>query len=154
MEILSAGFINAKLCDLFMVKYYLDTSIWLDLFEDRDEQGLPKGEYAERLLEKIISEDGKIILSDIVTEELIKYGYTAHQLFDLFMPFEKVVIYEKSDNKRSGRARDLAQKRNLPRLDALHALVAKDAKALIISRDAHFKQLKDIAKCKRPEELI
>lgn len=137
-----------------MAKYYLDTSIWLDLLEDRNEQGLPKGEYAEKLIEKIISKDGRIILSSIVTEELIKYGYNDSYLLELLKPLRRIIIYEKANDKHSGRALDLARRRNLPRLDALHALLAKENKALIISRDAHFKQLNDIAKCKKPENLI
>ncbi len=37
-----------------MVKYYLDTCIWIDFFEDRKgAKGEPFGEFASRLLTKI-----------------------------------------------------------------------------------------------------
>jgi len=35
-------------------RYYLDTSIWIDLFEKRDEPNLPKGTWAQNLFDKII----------------------------------------------------------------------------------------------------
>ena len=137
-----------------MARYYLDTSIWLDLFEDRNEQNLPKGKYAERLMNKIVSENCLIVLSDIVKGELIEYGYTERDLIELFKPFEKILIDEEVNDKQLGKAKDLAKKRAIPRLDAVHALIARDAKALMISRDAHFRQLKDVVRCAKPEELI
>ena len=36
-----------------MQRYYLDTSIWLDLFEDRNEPNFPKSDWAEKLNQKI-----------------------------------------------------------------------------------------------------
>jgi len=137
-----------------VAKYYFDTSIWLDLLEDRNEWGLPKGEYAEKLLVKIISKNDRIVLSDIVAEELVKYGYTDYHLPDLLKALQKIILYEKAGEKHSRRALDLARRRNLSRLDALHALLAKETKAVVVSRDTHFKQLNDIARCKKPEELI
>lgn len=45
-------------------KFYLDTSIWLDFFENRDEPNLPKGQWANDLLNKIVKDDDLIIYSD------------------------------------------------------------------------------------------
>jgi hypothetical protein len=55
-----------------MARYYLDTSIWLDLFENRNELRLPKSDYAESFIAKVISESEKIVYSDAVIEEKIR----------------------------------------------------------------------------------
>ena len=53
-----------------------------------------------------------------------------------------------------GKAKDLAAKRNIPKMDALHALIARDAGALLVTLDHHFKELTDITKSYQPNELI
>jgi len=35
-------------------RFYLDTSIWLGFFEERDEPNFPKGTWAKKLIKKII----------------------------------------------------------------------------------------------------
>ena len=49
----------------FLRRYYFDTSVWLDFFEQRDEPNLPKEELACKLIEKIIREDCLIICSEV-----------------------------------------------------------------------------------------
>ena len=39
-------------------------------------------------------------------------------------------------------------------LDALHALIARDNKCIMVTRDAHFKKLLDIINPKKPEDII
>ncbi len=51
-------------------RFYFDTSIWLDFFENRDEPNFPKGTLAKKLIDKIIKEDWKIIYSDLNLMEL------------------------------------------------------------------------------------
>ena len=55
-------------------KFYFDASIWLDFFEERDEPNFPKSQWANNLLNKIIRTDGRIIVSDIVVNELMIYN--------------------------------------------------------------------------------
>lgn len=45
-------------------KYYLDTSIWVDFYDERG----TKGEQAKLLLRKIIQEDKIIIFSDFIVK--------------------------------------------------------------------------------------
>jgi len=136
------------------MKYYLDTSIWLDFFENRDEPNLPKSGWAAELINKIIKEDKKIIYSDANEEELIEQGYTQEEIEDLFEPIKKILIHAEFTKKHFGKARDLAYKRNIPIFDALHALIAKDKKAILVTLDHDFFKLKDIASIKRPQDLI
>jgi len=135
-------------------KYYFDTSIWLDFFENRNEPNFPKGELADKLVNKIIDNDDKILYSDAVIDELIEQGYNENEIANLFLSLNEILIFVDSNKKQFGKAKDLSDKRKIPIFDAFHALIARDNKAILITRDNHFKKLLDIIKFRKPEELI
>ena len=57
-------------------KYYLDTSIWVDYYEDRKDPSKDIGKYAYELLMNIMNSKKKIIVSWILMKELErKYDY-------------------------------------------------------------------------------
>lgn len=85
-------------------RYYLDTSIWLDLFEER---GL-NGEIAKKLFKKMIMEDSIITFSEVVKNELIKYGFHPDELKYLISPFNKNLIYVYTNKEQFGKTKDLA----------------------------------------------
>ena len=76
-----------------MAKYYLDTSIWLDLLEDRNEPNLPKGKYAENFIARTIETGEKIVYSDTIKDELIKQGYMLWELEDYFGSLRRILLY-------------------------------------------------------------
>ena len=117
---------------------HFDTSIWLDFFEYRDEPNLPKGMFAEKLVNKIIVEDERIVYSEAIKDELSDLGYSTNEIEELFEPLGKVLIFSEVTKKQFGKAKDLSAKRNVPLFDALHALIARDNKAIMVTRDAHF----------------
>ncbi len=135
-------------------KYYLDTSIWLDFFENRNEPNLPKGDWAHKLLNKITENNDKAIYSDIVILELGVAGYQSHEIEKLFEKIKPILIFVESTEKQARRAKDLSSKRDVPKGDALHALIARDNKATLVTLDNHFKKLLDITKPKRPQNII
>ena len=135
-------------------KYYLDTSIWLDFFENRNEPNLPKGDWAHKLLNKITENNDKAIYSDIVILELGVAGYQSHEIEKLFEKIKQILIFVESTEKQARKAKDLASKRDIPKGDALHALIARDNKATLVTLDNHFKKLLDITKPKRPQNII
>ncbi len=135
-------------------KYYLDTSIWLDFFEKRNEPNLPKGDWAHELLDKITKNNNKVIYSDIVILELGVVDYQPHEIEKLFEKIRPILIFAESTEKQARKAKDLASKRDIPKGDALHALIARDNKATLVTLDNHFKKLLDIIKPKRPQDLI
>ncbi len=134
-----------------VVKFYLDTSIWLDLYEKR---GI-HGEYAFQLLQKILLEDHIIIVSDVIVKEFKRLDYNYDQIEALFSSV-------KSDNiqrihivkKQLEEAKSIARKRNIPQGDALHAILARDHEAILISRDKDFQKVRDIVKIALPEDLM
>ena len=135
-------------------KYYLGTSIWLDFFENRNELNLPKGDWAHKLLNIITTNNEKVIYSDIIILELGVAGYQPYEIEELFEKIKPILIFVESTEKQARKAKDLASKRDVPKGDALHALIARDNKAILITLDNHFKKLLDIIKPKRPQDII
>ena len=135
-------------------KYYLDTSIWLDFFENRNEPNLPKGDWAHKLLNKITENNDKAIYSDLVILELGVAGYQQHEIEKLYEKTKQILIFVESTEKQARKAKDLSLKRDIPKGDALHALIARNNKATLVTLDRHFKKLLDITKSKRPQDLI
>lgn len=134
--------------------YYLDTSIWLDFFENRNEPNLPKGDWAHKLITKIIKNNDKIIYSDNNIYELNIIGYPTYELDSILQPLKPVLIFVEATEKQINKAKDLSLKRNIPKRDALHALIARDNRAILVTLDRHFKKLLDITKPKRSHDII
>lgn len=137
-----------------MKRYYFDTSIWLDFFENRNELNMPKGNWVHKLLDKVTKDNDKVICSDIVMLELETIGYLPHELEKLFEKVNPLIIFVESTEKEARKAKDLSLRLNIPRGDALHALIAKDNKAVMVTLDNHFKKLINITKAKKPNEII
>lgn len=137
-----------------MGKYYFDTSIWLDLFEGRDEPGLPKGRFARELINKIMKSDDIILYSDVVMAEMSEIGYAYNEIKDNFGHLSRILVYVESTKVQLGKAKDLSAKREVPKRDALHALMARDSGAVLVTRDKHFNELRDITASKKPEECL
>ena len=135
-------------------KYYLDTSIWLDFFENRNEPNLPKGEWAHKLLNKITQNNDRIIYSDNTIYELSIIGYPTYELDSILQPLKPILIFVESTEKEISKAKDISLKRNIPKRDALHALIARDNKSILVTLDRHFQKLSDIIKIKGPQDLI
>lgn len=135
-------------------RYYLDTSIWRDFFEDRDEPNFPKTTLAHKLLVRIVTNDDLIIVSDMIVFELESASYTVAEIEKLFHPLKSVLLFVEASEKQVGKARDLATKRTVPKGDALHALIARDQKAILVTYDRDFQKLLDITTPKTPRELI
>jgi|SRR3989344_5111947 len=132
-------------------KYYLDTSIWLDIYEKRGYNG----EVAKKLFKKIIEKDLIIVYSDLVITELKRLGYTQNEInviLAIAKPdnLKRVHIYKEQIDE----ARKLAKQRNVPQADALHAILCRDNDMQLISRDEDYEKLKHIAKAKLPEDFI
>jgi len=137
-----------------MQKFYLDTSIWIDLINDRigfNEE--PLGKYAWELLSKIKSNEDKIVISDLVIAEFKTY-LKEEEIFWILNLFKKNIEKIKSTEKQKFEAKVLSHKLNLPFGDVLHSIIARDNKLILITRDNHFKKLTTISKFYKPEDLI
>jgi len=72
----------------------------------------------------------------------------------MILPFQRIIekLFVRKDQRDE--AMKISKERNLPPGDVLHAIIARDHKLIMITRDKHFKELEDITIHYKPEELI
>ena len=138
-----------------MAKYYLDTLIWRDYYEGRKDNLRPLADWALIFLKKAIAEDSIILYSDFVDAELRK-DYDDRKIKDVLELVTDAQILKiiNANNEQIREAARISKARKVPFGDALHAVLARDNGAIVITRDKHFENLQDIAPSKKPEELI
>lgn len=137
-----------------MTKYYLDACIWRDYFENRSDRFRPLGEWAFLLIKKIIREEGVFVLSDHLISEL-RTHFSVNDLKNIFdMIPRKLILKIESTKKQAKDASFLRKSLKVPFDDALHAVLARDSKAIMVTRDNHFIDLSEIVAINKPEELI
>ena len=136
-------------------KYFVDTLTWRDYYENREDRLRPLGEWAFEFFKKAMEEGSLIIYSDFVKDELRK-DYDEEKIKDMLGVIDKVDLLKRVEVKPNQfeEAVKLSKERNVPFGDALHAIVARDNNATVITRDHHFEELQDIADSKKPEDLI
>jgi predicted nucleic acid-binding protein len=136
-------------------KYYFDSSIWRDYFENRKDKFRPLGEWAFELIKQIIKEKGIILYSELVIDELRK-DWSQEAVNSCFGAFrsEELLVKAEITPEQYKEAVRLAREKKVPRGDALHAILARDNDAIMVARDKHFLELDDVANHKKPEELI
>ncbi|MFH1649711.1 MAG: PIN domain-containing protein, partial [Candidatus Woesearchaeota archaeon] len=134
--------------------FYLDTSIWMDIRENRGGyEGEPLGDYGLKLLMNILAGGDSIAVSELLFVKL-QSKYSNDEITSLFAPFEKILNRIHIDRHQREWAQELAMVRNVPRGDVLHAILARDNNLILVTRDRHFKLLDDIARHFKPEELV
>ena len=136
-------------------RYYLDTCIWRDHYENRfGKTGRPLGKYATKLIMKILSDKNVILFSEFTIRELRK-DLTKEEINDmlnlLFISgtLKKVGISEEEYRE----ARKISKEKGLPLGDVLHVIISRNNKAVLVSQDWHFKKLKNLVSVKAPEEI-
>ncbi|MBU2638715.1 MAG: PIN domain-containing protein [Nanoarchaeota archaeon] len=136
-------------------RYYLDTSIWRDFYENRKDRFRPLGEWAFELFKKIIREKSAVLYSEATFKELRDY-FSIDEIKRIFSIVAGKGLLEKveiSQEQKRG-AGNLCNIRNIPFNDCLHAVLARDNSAIMVARDHHFELLADITESKKPEELL
>lgn len=148
-------FINVNyLIFILVTKYYLDTCIWRDYFENRSDKFRPLGDWALELIKKIINEDDLIVYSDLIEEELlVELTKENVECIKSIIP-NKILIECNTTLEQLKEAKKIGMNLKIPIKDALHAIIARDNNAIVVTRDKHFLDLQNIVKIKKPEELI
>ncbi len=137
------------------MKYYLDTSIWRDLYENRSDRFRPLGEWAFELFRLIRQNKDVVLYSDLVVKELLN-NFDQEEIDKIFKiameenAFVKLNITDVQEKE----ARVLCRTLKIPANDCLHAILARDNNVTLVARDRHFEQLMFLANIKKPEELI
>lgn len=137
-------------------KYWLDTCIWRDFYEDRfSKAGNPLGEYATNAFMKILKKRDKILFSESLTRELSR-DYGEKDINDMLnlLFIGGTLIRVEITKEEYLEARELSGKRKLPFVDCLNAVQARNHNAVVVSQDEHFtKNLSDIVKVIKPQDL-
>ncbi len=137
-----------------MKKYYLDASIWIDLYENR--QGFnnePFGDFAWKLFALVKATKSKLVISDFLIREL-ESNYSTEEINGMMNPFEDLLEQIFVAKKQKDEAKIIARERSLPLGDVLHSILARDNNLILITRDKHFNELTDISRSCKPEEII
>lgn len=135
-------------------RYYVDTSIWMDLYEyRRGYDGEPLGDFALRLLGRIRAEQDVLVVTDLLFKEL-KANYSLEEVMRIFKPFEGIIEKVPITRAQCDEAWAIAKERGIPEGDVLHAVVSRDNSLILVTRDNHFRALEDVCRHYKPEELI
>ncbi len=137
-------------------KYWLDTSIWRDFYEDRISKSRnPLGEYSAKLFMKILKSRNKILFSESLVWEL-KKDYDEKGINDMLklLFINNILVKVEIKKEEYLESKRLAQERNIPFVDCLNAVQARNNNAIMVSQDQHFhKNLPDITKTIKPQDI-
>lgn len=135
-------------------RYYLDACIWRDYFENRSDRFRPLGEWALMFINRMISENNLFVVSDHLLNELM-INYTPDKLTSLLKIVPEQLKQEvKTNNMQAEEALYIMNRFKIPFGDALHAIIARDNNAILVTRDKHFFELTMIVSIVRPEDLL
>jgi predicted nucleic acid-binding protein len=122
------------------MRYYIDTCIWIDYLENRTETDI--------FVDCMMRQD-TIVISNILLKEIINHVHH-EKVRMIFQMLESYMLLEhaKTTTEQDEEALKLSGERLVPKPDALHAIIARDSDATLITRDKHFLQLQDICTIK------
>jgi len=135
-----------------MQKFYLDTNIWLDYFENRSDGLKPLGEFAFQFLKKAIESKSLLCYSNIVLTELNSV-LTKDKVDSRISMLKNNLTYVESTKEDYFFAKKITSSFNIHFTDALHTAIAFRLGAVLITRDRHFECL-DFIEVKKPEEVL
>lgn len=136
-------------------KYYIDTCIWRDFHENREDKFRPLGEWAFEMFRMIKETNSLVLYSDLTVDELSK-DYNPEQINEIFKIMSEAGLLKKIELKKQQfqEAAKLKREKNFPFGDCLHAIIARDNQAIMVTRDKHFEEMQDIVESYKPEDLI
>jgi predicted nucleic acid-binding protein len=104
---------------------------------------------------EILKNKDKILFSEALVREL-KKDYSEEDINDMLnlLFINKTLLRIEITKEEYSEAKKLSGERNLPFIDCLNAIQARNHKAIMVSRDEHFiKNLSNIVKPAKPENL-
>jgi predicted nucleic acid-binding protein len=135
-------------------RYYLDTALWVDICEDRKGYCCEDlGESPLKLLILLKTKRHRLVITDVLVRELESI-YSTEELNGIFAPFGDILDRIRVTKEQMEEAKKLAKDLDVPPGDALHAIIARDSKLVLVARDNHFRKLRNVSEYYKPEELI
>ena len=104
---------------------------------------------------KVIKDKDQILFTDKIVDEL-GMMYSKREICEFLNILSLMNITKRVEinKEQKERAEMIAKQREVPDTDALYAILAKDNKAILVTRDRHFDKLRDIVEVKKPEEIV
>lgn len=134
------------------MKYYIDTCIWIDYWENRTDNLRPLGEFAFNFFSKL--EDGDIVYYSYLTIKELRNKYSDETITKIFSIVDEYrLIYLESDANHFKMAEAIARTGLAHKSDALHVVLAKEFGAKLITRDTQI-LLSGLVEAFAPEDLI
>ena len=131
--------------------FYGDTSVWRDYLEDRRDGLRPLGEFAFQFLQDCLAHGCRVLYAEPVLFEL--QAVSAHWVQHLLTTFKGCLVQVHATRAQAAEAREIAKHRGMAFNDVFHAVIARDHKAVLVTRDRHFEELLDIVESKTPEDV-
>ena len=92
-------------------KYLIDTSIWVDLYEDRKSyQNEPLGDFAFKLFSMIKAKQNKIVITDLTIREL-ETNYSMEEINGMMKLFEDILEKLVASKEQRYEAKKLADEK-------------------------------------------
>ncbi len=135
-----------------MKRFYVDTCIWIDYFENRKDKFRPLGEWAFKFFRTVNENNWTIIISDFVIKEL-RNRFNELLIKEIFkvVKNKKIVSCSKQEFIEGLK---LSKDKHISKYDGIHAIIARNYEAILITRDKHFIELNELIKVNKPEDLI
>ncbi|MFA4906798.1 MAG: hypothetical protein WC602_00820 [archaeon] len=131
----------------------MDTAIWRDYFEDRKDGIRPLGEFAFQFLKNCEKKGCTVFYSEAIVHEL-RRDYSDEKIKLVFSSFKTFLVEVDISSEQYLEAKSLAkQKKDSHEADILHAVLARDNEAILVTRDAHFECLRTVVEISKPEEI-
>jgi len=140
-----------------MKRVLVDSNIFLDYYLDRKDSMLPIGEFAFQFINRAIKCEFTFIVCDLILGELennleLKGPQILKVIFAELIKKGKLLIIDYRD-ELAVEAKRISRERKLPLNDCVFALIARENNLLVVSRDKHFQELKDLVESLKPEDL-
>ena len=140
-------------------RYYIDTCIYLNLWQKEEINGIKLWKYAKNFLERIDKKSGMVYYSGFIFKELMhilaKEEFQKKKiLFESSPNFKKVILSEREF--QIARQIEKETKSSVSFFDIIHMLLAKKTNSILITRDNKLIQIskKYGVEVKKPEELL
>ncbi len=131
----------------------MDTSIWRDYFEDRKDNIKPLGEFAFQFLKNCEKTGCQVLYSGLVVQEL-KEHYSRERISEVFSSFKHFLEEVPISKEQISEAKKISLTVKESHLkDIMHAILARDYGAIMITRDKHFDSLSGLVEVFKPEEV-
>ena len=84
----------------------------------------------------------------------MSHAYDKQTIDKLFKGVSELLEKVEINDKQLKEAAALSKEHKIPLGDAVHGILARDTNSIMVTRDRHFRKLKDKINIKKPEDLI